>query len=189
MTPRNSIFKSYLRWRHSKGYGVHSPFAFRFVNEVVKSGIYGFYGYSEIDHEILIEKGVPPRLRNEMRLLLRILNFLDIKRVVSIMPIPRFVSATATILNIPCIACNNQTKFKFNKGDILILPEPAPEMPQEIIMSAIETGVTVYALKPSASEEAIIRKPIAKGLLLTGKNKLILIPRQEMEYVDYDVKF
>lgn len=35
----------YIRWRHSKGFGMHSHFAYRFVTDVLKPGIYGYYAY------------------------------------------------------------------------------------------------------------------------------------------------
>lgn len=33
---RNSLFSLYKRWRHTRGFGVHSPFAYRLVTEVVR---------------------------------------------------------------------------------------------------------------------------------------------------------
>ncbi len=36
----------YLRWRHGKGYGIHSPFAYRFITEVLRlPKLYGYYSY------------------------------------------------------------------------------------------------------------------------------------------------
>lgn len=41
------------RYRHSRGYGVHSPFAFVLVNDVLRrSRGYAYYGYEELDHVI-----------------------------------------------------------------------------------------------------------------------------------------
>lgn len=34
----------YRRWRHTRGFGVHSPFAFRFVRDVLREHVgYGYY--------------------------------------------------------------------------------------------------------------------------------------------------
>ncbi len=48
---------SYRRWRHTRGYGVHSPFAYRVVRDAVRPPRgYGYYG----DHDIecaLVENG------------------------------------------------------------------------------------------------------------------------------------
>lgn len=35
---------AYSRWRHGHGFGIHSPFAYRFVTEVLRQG-YGYYAY------------------------------------------------------------------------------------------------------------------------------------------------
>ena len=47
------ISETYKRWRHTRGYGVHSPFAYSLVKEVVRPGRkYGHYGYEEIDNSL-----------------------------------------------------------------------------------------------------------------------------------------
>lgn len=44
------IINRFRRWRHSRGFGIHSPFAFRFVCEVLNPPrAYGFYAYEELD--------------------------------------------------------------------------------------------------------------------------------------------
>lgn len=41
------------RYRHSRGFGVHSPFAFALVNDVLRrSRGYAYYGDEELDHVI-----------------------------------------------------------------------------------------------------------------------------------------
>lgn len=42
----NSLFSLYKRWRHTRGFGVHSPFAYRMVKEVV-SPPRGYAYYAE----------------------------------------------------------------------------------------------------------------------------------------------
>lgn len=40
------MFEWYKRWRHSRGYGVHSPSAYRLVMEVIRpSTLYAYYAY------------------------------------------------------------------------------------------------------------------------------------------------
>lgn len=44
-----SISEWYKRWRHGRGFGVHSPFAYRMVREVLRpSGEYAYYAYDEV---------------------------------------------------------------------------------------------------------------------------------------------
>ena len=45
MNPFREIWEGYLRWRHSHGFGVHSPYAYHIVTGVIRPGDYGYYGY------------------------------------------------------------------------------------------------------------------------------------------------
>lgn len=57
---RHSPLSLFLRWRRSLGFGVHSPFAYRFITEVLHQKC-SYYAYSEI---------VDPRLRTVYRVAL-----------------------------------------------------------------------------------------------------------------------
>ena len=51
-----NIKKVISRWRHGRGFGVHSPFAYRFITEVLRQP-YGYYAYRELrgdDHSRLV---------------------------------------------------------------------------------------------------------------------------------------
>lgn len=44
-----NISRAYKRWRHGRGFGVHSPFAFRFITEVLNlPGYYTYYACAGI---------------------------------------------------------------------------------------------------------------------------------------------
>lgn len=80
MLPRPVIWLR--RFRHRCGYGVHSPFAFDFITNVVYERT-PYYGYTEIEatqaHEATLEKCHLRRKTN--RLLLRIVNRFQPRRV------------------------------------------------------------------------------------------------------------
>ncbi len=43
------LIRRYKRWRHGRGFGVHSPFAYHFVTEVLRlPRIYGYYAYRDV---------------------------------------------------------------------------------------------------------------------------------------------
>ncbi len=58
-----NIAESYKRARHSRGFGVHSPFAFRIVNLLRLGRSWGFYAEQEIAERALSEGG--RRLRRD----------------------------------------------------------------------------------------------------------------------------
>ena len=65
------------RWRHARGYGVHSPFGYELVTRAVHPGDYGWYGYSAIEGAM----GHDPdfSVRRQARMLLRLAAFLQPK--------------------------------------------------------------------------------------------------------------
>lgn len=69
------------RWRHTKGYGVHSPLAFRLVKECLwPDPTYGYYSDDVIDHELHDH----PRARRQARLLVRLAAQLPADRILTV---------------------------------------------------------------------------------------------------------
>lgn len=61
-----AVLKRFRCWRHSRGFGIHSPFAYRFITEVLcLSGGYGYYAYSSAGRD------------RRMRLLVRLLAYFN----------------------------------------------------------------------------------------------------------------
>lgn len=48
-----NIKKRFARWRHGKGFGIHSPFAYRFVTETLRQQC-AYYAYSELHHKAVL---------------------------------------------------------------------------------------------------------------------------------------
>lgn len=67
------------RFRHRKGYGVHSPFAFRFITDVIYE-CSPYYAYEELDRQLPLPMRF--RQRKGLHLLLRIANHLQPRTVV-----------------------------------------------------------------------------------------------------------
>ena len=62
------VLAYYKRWRHSKGFGIHSPFAYRFITEVLCQPL-PYYSYSRIGSD------------KDLRLLVRLLAFFRPERI------------------------------------------------------------------------------------------------------------
>lgn len=67
------------RFRHRKGYGVHSPFAFRFITDVIYEH-QPYYAYKELDAQLPFSKRF--RQRKGLHLLLRLANHLQPQTIV-----------------------------------------------------------------------------------------------------------
>lgn len=62
----------YKRWRHARGFGIHSPSAYRLVREVLRPGsAYAYYAYEDIGRA---RRALPNLLsQNELELIFRLL--------------------------------------------------------------------------------------------------------------------
>ena len=179
--PLSDFWESYLRWRHFKGYGVHSPFAYRLVTEVINPGDYGYYGYVGIHRACNKINGDEAR----MRLLLRLMVQLQKRRIVLNRQPDDVYRAVAKSVSASCIGLKGTGIFKFQPGDLLVIER---EVSGETINEAIEKETPVIAYDPAPVLRKIMETPINRGLLLQGKKTIILIPRKEMAYTSYIMK-
>ena len=182
--PILSLFSDTLsRKRHSKGFGVHSPFAYRFVTDVIKTGPYGYYAYDRLERDT----NLSARETNEARFFIRLAVFLNASRFLLYPGTPRVVKAAAKALGKSVIETDSTKKIKFREGDLIVVHDSGLTL--ETLSEAIDSGASVLALSPSPEISDFLSKPLTKGLLLRAKEKILLIPRQEMEYVAYKIAF
>ena len=181
----SDFFDSYKRWRHSKGYGVHSPYAFRMVKDVVRPGNYGYYGYDLID-AVLGSKNSSPELKlKELRLLLRLLVFLHSKRLLAIGPLTQGMLAVAHGAGVEAETFRQSSDLQ--KDDLVIISNI--KTTSEALKKSLGDKTPIIAISPSPEIRNFMMQPLSHGLLLTGSDIMILIPRPEMHYVSYSMKF
>lgn len=180
-----TLTELYIRWRHSKGYGVHSPYAYRFITDVLKPGDYGFYAYDQL--EILNKNFKTQRssFYKEAKFLIRLCVFLDTKRIITCKTKYPEAQIVAKALKKVYYCCESSVP-SFKEGDTLILT-PNGSIDTEVIKKALEHKVPVYAVNPSAEERKLLETPLSHGVLFNAPSKLLLIPRQKMEYVAYSI--
>lgn len=194
-----SLWNAYLRWRHSKGFGVHSPYAYKFVTNVIRLRHYGFYSYHEIDSHLSSKEIHDYRFLKLIRFTIRLVNFLNTRRIITPSPGSRLAEVTALAVDKEFIVIKDSDNFMFQNGDLLIISgcdqdtkksDEGPELQLNLSLakSAIHSGVTVFALHPQPELRALLAAPIPRGLLLNGGSKQILIPRPEMAYISYDIR-
>lgn len=179
----SSLFQPYLRWRHSEGFGVHSPYAYRFVKDVIKPGNYGYYGYSAIEKEA--------RKRNwnneDLKLLLRTAIFLDTKRIIVQKEMAGKAGLVSSAIGTTLTVIKKSENLISNMTDLLIADSLAGH--DKSVEKAISSGTPVIAFDPDPSLRQLMVKPLERGVLFDGLRIMILIPRQEMAYVRYTTRF
>ncbi|MDE6444827.1 MAG: hypothetical protein K2K64_10490 [Muribaculaceae bacterium] len=165
------IFDAYIRWRHSRGFGVHSPFAYHIVTSAISPGRqYGYYGYEAI------EQSDPKNSRRDARFLLRLIVALDAKRVL--------IPATADKALLTAVRASG-AEIVSDSPDLAVVfsPDKAPAL--------IDKGIPVLIMSASRKcdmETALPGNPF-RGLILLGLRKALIIPREDMARTFYTMSF
>lgn len=174
-------FKLYVRWRHSKGFGVHSPYAYMFIKEVVRPGNYGYYAYDRITPFLSQKEAKDPHFQKKIRFTIRMAIFLKAKRIVSTSE-SSIAKLTALALSLPF---KKGDKIDLQANDLMIIQNQKEDA--SLVEEAIRFDVPVLALNPDPRVREKIEFPRKNGLLLSDFNSLILIPRKDMHYTSYPV--
>lgn len=187
MNPFSFIWSAYLRWRHSRGFGVHSPFAFGLVNSAVRPGRYGYYGYSVIDDFLLLtEDEAYPRIKKDAYLLLRLLVTLTPKHLYLSPDAPIVFHATAKAAGVPILILSpllpppEKDDFIFMRGD---------SYDWATVVKFLKRGVTVLAADVSAGLKGCIENAVERGTVFSGTRITLAVPREDMALVKYSMKF
>lgn len=202
MNPLSAISESYKRWRHAKGFGVHSPFAYRLVKTVVAPDrIYGYYGYYAIDVSLPVSgKEGYPRLQKDARLLLRLLATLGIRRLLTYSSLPKaFEAAAEAAGTVVTLLSGTQPLYRHKDpesgktltsahSEDLILLRGDEGDPDELKKRMQEYGSSVMALDPSERIRTSLSSFRQNGIRFSGKRIVIVIPNPDVTFVEYVIK-
>ena len=108
------------RFRHRKGYGVHSPFAFRFITDVIYEH-HPYYAYRELDKKLPLSMRL--RQRRGLHLLLRLANHLQPETIM----LSRDAWWEKRYLQSGCRNANIQCQWPVGEVSICLLSEPSDE--------------------------------------------------------------
>ena len=172
---------------------MHSPYAYRFVKDVLRPRPYGYYAYQEANEFLEGKESHNHNFVNLIRFTIRLVIFLQAKRLILAGDKPRFAEIAAKALKIQYIKISDLINFKFQNSDLLILTPSANLHLPPSFHAAITSpsgdleSVSIFAMNPSPEIRRYLEIPVPKGLLLNGKRNMILVPRPGMEYVAYDI--
>lgn len=182
----------YLRWRHSKGFGVHSPYAYRFVTDVLCPGPCGYYSYWEVDRQLKGGEVFDHRLVRFAKFLIRVMVFLEAKRIIATgEPSPkglwglRATEIAAKSLGLDFIRIKPYIHYDFQEGDFLVAGGEVSDL--TVISEALEDKVPVMSLNPDEKTRQLMETPIERGVLFNDPHILLLIPRHSMAYLSYSI--
>lgn len=177
------IFEVYRRWRHTRGYGVHSPFAFSLVELVVHPQGIGWYGYQDIDQTFY--PGLPDRrVRRQARLLLRLTVALRPKSVFLPLGIhPAYHAALA--------AADSHMRISRRPADApncRLICSQANHISLPVLLKHMELPGNMIAISniPADWVDQIF-DAMPEGLLLEGKHNIFAINRSDMAKLRYSI--
>lgn len=174
------MFKAFQRWRHSHGYGVHSPFGYELVTRAVRPGPYAWYGYADIDHAL--DSSLPGRIRFEARMLLRFLAIINPESIFlphgtnrAYQAAVRAADSATRIVTSPRLAA--QCRILCSYGDFIQL---------DTLREAIRQPGHCVFLKSAPPEWASsLFESLPEGLMFVGKHNVMVIHHPGMQKIAY----
>lgn len=179
------ISEWYKRWRHTRGYGVHSPFAYMIVREVVRPGRdYGYYAYSEIDNAI--GQISFPHSRREARILLRLAARMGMRS--AFLPNDNRTSPFRAALT----GANSEMKITSalsSAPECSLICSTATYIPLETLLGFLTSPGRILAIRdiPDGWREKLFDS-LGEGLMLHGQRNIIIFSRPGMQKLAYTIR-
>lgn len=182
------IAEAYRRWRHGRGYGVHSPFAYELVKQVVRPERgYAYYGYGAID-DALMNLPRHERMRHmkrHARILLRLAGRLGFRS--AFLPKAQIAAPFITAL----LAANSKMSLHYASADIhrcdLVLSS-RNFIPLPLLRDYLSHDGKVLCMNytPPGWPELLF-DALPQGLMLRDRKSLIIINRPQMQKISYNI--
>lgn len=173
----------FRHFRHTRGFGVHSPFGFELVGRVIRPGrLYSFYGYDALKRHARICGATPGELR-EAKFLLRLCSMMNPESC-----------CCKTNLNFAPMACQqarSDIKFfaanAYNNADLLITDEGCITT-NELTQYISKPGRILYLRYANKESANILFENLSEGIMFEGRHQILVITRSEMQKLRYKMK-
>lgn len=165
-----NLVERFNRWRHSRGFGIHSPFAFRFVTEVLcLPKEYGYYAYLDITEP-------------DMRTLFRVATRFQPQKVA-------FIDCdTKAVRNAVFMAAPKAKPSAIFEADFIVFnAKKNRKLPYDAIPSTANLVILNYT---RWKDYQLYRESLAAGMIFANRKSMAIaatyayLPRQ-----DFNVKF
>ncbi len=171
----HAFLKEYIeRWRHTRGYGVHSPLAYRIVKDCIRPDRkYAFYADAYLDFEYHEDR---KSLKNA-KMALRLINLLRPQRIWMPEADKRLYSALK--MSFTKIHITNQKDCPKNVDFIICNGKGNCRDIWEKMDTQSECGMLVFRGKTDSMERAT--------LMISAKDFTIILRREGMDFVSYSL--
>lgn len=167
MAPVLNPWRKWQMLRHSRGFGIHSPFAYRFITEVIRQP-YAYYAYDELpDHS--------------SRLLFRVLVALGPRRIAVYGPRLWSTAAKAAWPHA------NVTVHRpdFVAADFSVISQQE----KNTIINNIEEGASFYGVRLGNSDIDSIKAAMKQGMTFSNGRGAFIAVAQKLPRQDFELNF
>lgn len=164
------LLRRYKRWRHGRGFGIHSPFAFRFITEVLRQK-HPYYGYADISRD------------ERVRLLFRLVVALRPETVRVMADCGTLFTKAATR------ACSATVQTETGIADLLIVDDL--DTTPEAYLDMLAQGRT-HALIVNADDKLVKRlsETLPHGMIFDNcRGTIVITAYSHLPRQDFEVKF
>lgn len=182
MSQNKGVSSGFQRWRHSHGYGVHSPFGYQLVTRVIHPGHVAYYGYADIDNAL--SGPHIGRLRREARMLLRLAAMLNPASIFlqngahpAYQAAVRALGTRTRIIRTPKQAAS--CDMICSLGDFI---------PLDTLKQALSAPGHCVAIRDVPDGWApLLFEALPQGVMFSGPHNVLLINRDGMQKINYPV--
>lgn len=182
MSQNKGASTAFQRWRHTRGYGVHSPFGYQLVTRVIRPGKVSYYGYADIDHAL--SGPHIGRLRREARMLLRLAAMLNPESIFlqngahpAYQAAVRALGTRTGIIRTPKQAAS--CDMICSLGDFI---------PLDTLKQALSLSGHCVAIRdvPDGWADRLF-ETLPQGVMFTGPRNVLVINRDSMQKINYPI--
>lgn len=177
------LAESYKRWRHTRGYGVHSPFAYGLIKNVLRPGRgYAYYAYHDIEAVAQNTGGI--EVAAQACMLFRLITWLGVRSVWMgrDVPVPYRQAAKCA---------GSKMRIESNPGNIdhcQLLTASVGRVDSDVMVRHLQTPGNILAVSGADARLIdVLAEKLPRGLILRGKHNALFINRDAMQKVSYSV--
>lgn len=180
----NALTRALRRWRNTRGFGVHSPFAYDLARNVIHPHRdYAYYGYKAIDRVCMKKRSASPEERNLAMMLLRLCVAVNPRRAAVDKEMPEIFR---TALTAASPAMHIRTNAINATGCDFWLTTAVDSADSEAFTQFVATPSKTLVLLNA--DDALCLKlfdAMHEGVMIRGKRNLLIITRPQMRKIQY----
>lgn len=178
--------EAYKRWRHTRGYGVHSPYAYMIVKEILKTPKGAqYYGEGEIEQTIV--KSSDRRWRKTAKFLLRLAARLDVGSTFIDAGLAKHKTLT-TALRLANSRMSVTSEVQLIGNSRLLITNGETVSMEQLTDLLERPGRIILMLNAPAGWDKKLFEALDEGVMLHDKKSFLIISRPGMQKVSYGIR-